>query len=63
MLKVKVFASENHHNLEKQINDWLSQVTEGYIIEIEAIEYSIGSDCGYGEHYSALIFYSEEEEE
>ena len=61
MLKVKVFASSNHHMLEHEMNEWLSQETEGSTIEIAAIEYSIGSDCGYGENYSALIFYEEKE--
>lgn len=61
MLKVKVFASSNHRMLEDEMNRWLSQETKGFTIEIAAIEYSIGSDCGYGEHYSALVFYEEKE--
>lgn len=60
MLKVKVFASSNHHMLEHEMNQWLSQETEGFTIEIAAIEYST-TPVDHTVAYSALIFYEEKE--
>jgi hypothetical protein len=61
MLKVKIFSGETADSLETEINKWLGQFREGYLIEVYEIKYSTHPRCTYGTTHSALIYYFEEE--